>query len=62
MRNKKEIRLVWKHTHRDFKSNSNGVKKVMYMENGVTTLGPIETMPEEEFQRKLNYAMKKENR
>jgi len=61
MRTKREINLIYKHTHRDFKSNSNGVKKVMFLsERGWTTLGPIESLPEKIFKDKLEYAYKKE--
>ena len=63
MRTKREINLIYKHTHRDFKSNSNGVKKVMFLsERGCTTLGPIESLPEKIFKNKLNWALSKESK
>jgi hypothetical protein len=63
MRTKRDINLIYKHTHNDFKSNSNNVKKVMFLsELGCTTLGSIENLPDNVFNEKLAYAVKKEEK
>ena len=58
---KKNINLVYKHTHKDFKSIRDGVKYVMWYDNG-TVSGPIEDMPEDTWHNFLRSAKKKEEK
>lgn len=63
-RTKKEVNLIYKHTHRDFKSNTDKVKKVMYLcpETGCTTLGPVLSLPECVWSEKLERALNRESK
>ena len=56
-RSKKDIDLIYKHTFTDFKSNTNGVKKVLYLDDKYgTVLSPIATLPNSTFNRMLRQA------
>ena len=59
MRSTAQINLIYKHTHRDYKSNRDGIKCIMYYDQG-TTSGPIAEMPESKFKDKLAFAEKQE--
>ena len=51
---RKELeRLAWKHAHRDYRSNSGGVKKVLYLnpKTGGTELWPLASIPEKDLKR-----------
>ncbi|HDS1208430.1 TPA: hypothetical protein QDZ84_003469 [Shewanella algae] len=54
------VSLIWKHTSSDFKGISDGIKTVMWAENGGSTLGPIECMPDDVFEEQLKFALRKE--
>lgn len=56
-----EIRLIYKHTHRDYRSMTNGKRSVLYLdkERG-TCLSPIEALPEDVYAEKLRYALSRE--
>ncbi|XEV12346.1 hypothetical protein ACBZ90_00525 (plasmid) [Vibrio alginolyticus] len=58
-RTPEQIQLIWKHTHRDMKSNSNGKKTILYPAP-YCCLRQIEELPEEAYQRRLRYAQYKE--
>jgi hypothetical protein len=63
MRTLKEINLIWKHTHPDYRGiNDRGVKCIMFLcpTRGATTSGAIETLPEKAWNDCLAYAQKKE--
>ena len=57
----KNINLIYKHTHKDFKGINYNEKCVMYYNNG-TTSGPISTMPDDIFHEFLRNAKAKELR
>lgn len=60
-RSKKDIDLIYKHTDRDFKSNSNGIKKVLYLDKKFgTVLSPIKSLPNDVYITRLNQAKRKE--
>lgn len=61
LRNKKDVALVWKHTHPDYKSKGGGVKNIMYP-SPYGGIGTIESMPEKAYQQSLAFAKKKEAR
>lgn len=60
LRDKKDVALVWKHTHPDYKSKSGGVKTIIYP-SPYGGIGPIESMPEKAYQQALAFAKKKES-
>ena len=65
MRTLKEINLVWKNTHCDFRGiNDKGAKCVMYLDptSGATTVGAIESLPESVWTELLLFAQKKETK
>ena len=62
MRNQQQINLIYKHTHKDSRGTKNGQKSVTYFGQNGTTIGTIETLPEQVFQDKLEYAQRKEVR
>ncbi len=61
MRQQKEIDLIYRHTHSDYKGITDGKKCVMYYENG-TKIGAIIDLPEKIYQEKLAYSQNKEKR
>lgn len=61
-RTAKNDALIWKHTHRDFKGKSDGVKMIMICRNGGSTLCPIPGLTDAEYADKLGYAQRKEAR
>ncbi len=56
---KKDMDLVWKHTHADFKGVTEGTRMVMYPAP-YFGLGTLEDYPEDAFKDKLLYAQRKE--
>ena len=57
----KDIDLIYKHTIKDYRSNSEGIPKVLYFdENKGTILLPIEKLPKKIFYERLKYAKQKE--
>jgi len=60
---KKAINLIYKHTHPDYRSASQGIKKVMYFdEKKGTVLSPIVNLPNKVFLKMLAFAKKKERK
>jgi hypothetical protein len=57
----KQDKLIWKHTHSDFKGTQNGKRTIMVNRNGGSTIVPIELLTEEERASCLKYALHKEN-
>lgn len=60
-RNKKNDALIWKHTHRDFKGKSDGIKMIMIYRNG-STLCPISGLTDDEYADRLQSAQRKDAR
>lgn len=60
MKTLKNIRLIYKHTHRDYKGMQNGKHTVLANVNGTTCLVAIEDLEDKEFAEKLAYAESKE--
>ncbi|MCS0096519.1 MULTISPECIES: hypothetical protein [Vibrio] len=58
-RTPEQIELIWKHTHKDMKGVSNGVKTIVYPAP-YSCLGTVEDLPEDAYQDKLRYARYKE--
>ena len=62
-RSKKDIDLIYKHTFKDYRSNTNGVKKVMYLDDKYgSVLSPIKDLPISTFNAKLRQAKFRENK
>ncbi|MBF84608.1 MAG: hypothetical protein CL489_09050 [Acidobacteria bacterium] len=61
MRNQKDINLIWKHTHNDYRGKLGGKKSILVLQNGVTTLSTIENLPDDVFEEKLKMAKRKES-
>lgn len=63
MPTKKEIDLIYKHTHSDFKGIREGRKCVLYFDKDFGTCStPIEFLPKNEFKIRLEQAKKKEKK
>ena len=57
----KDIDLIYKHTSKDYRSNSEGIPKILYFdENKGTVLSPIKKLPKKIFYERLKYAKQKE--
>lgn len=57
-----ELRLIWKHTHPDFKGIMNGVRTILTLRQGGTTLVRLDDLTDEEKADKLKYAKSREAR
>lgn len=62
MTRKEELRLIWKHTHRDFKGVIDGQKHVLCLIDGATCSVPLDALPPERHAEKLAYAVRAEER
>lgn len=56
----KALTLIYRHTHRDYKGNYNGVKSIMVCRGGASCIVPLDELTEAEVADLLPYAMKKE--
>lgn len=56
------LRLIWKHTHRDYRGKVNGVKSVLVLRTGGTHLVPLDALTDAEVADKLAYAERREQR
>ncbi len=61
MRTPKDLNLIWKHTHRDYRGVVDGKRFVMKYRNG-TTLVPLDALTDAEFAEDLAYAKRCEER
>jgi len=55
-----KLKLIYRHTHRDFKSVIGGVGAILVLRPGGTTLVGMTSLTEAEIADKLPYAIKKE--
>lgn len=63
MRSKKEIDLIYKHEHKDFKTKLNGIKCVMFFKEGKgSVLCPVKDLPDFEYEKMLKYAQTMEEK
>lgn len=60
--NEKDIALIWKHTHPDFRGNIGGKRYILVNEKGATVSSPITALSEKQFQEQLKYAKSCEQR
>jgi hypothetical protein len=57
MERNEALKLIWRHTHRDFKGKlADGSKSVLTLRQGGTTLVPIDALTDAEIAEKLPYA------
>jgi len=49
---KKNLKIVWRKTHKDFKGKTNGVKSIMIWRNG-TTLVPLDSLTDKEILERI---------
>ena len=56
----KALKLIYRHTSRDYKGSLGGVKSILVCRNGATTLIPLDLLTEAEVAERLPSAMKKE--
>jgi len=54
--------LIWKHTHRDFRSDAGEPRAILVLRAGATTVVPLELLTEEEVARLLPPAQRSEAR
>lgn len=59
MSREKKLNLIYKHTHKDFKSNTNGTRTILVFRAG-TCLVQLDQLTDAEIADKLAYALKKE--
>lgn len=60
MTKEKQLALIYRHTHRDYKGNLNGERNILTLRQGGTTLVPLSALTDAEIADKLPYAIKKE--
>jgi hypothetical protein len=53
-------KLVWKKTHKDYRSTTGGIKKILILDRntGATTLAPLSSISTERLLEKLGDAIK----
>lgn len=62
-RSKKDIDLIYKYTFKDYRSNTNGVKKVLYLDDKYgTVLSPIVELPDSTFKALLRQSKFRQNK
>lgn len=57
----KALKLIYRHTHRDYKGSYGGAKSIMVCRDGASCLVPLDCLTEAEIADRLPSAMKKEN-
>lgn len=57
-----DLDLIWKHTHRDYRGTMNGVRTILTLRQGGTTLVPLDGLTDAEKADKLAYAKSREAR
>lgn len=55
-----KLRLIYRHTHRDFKGTTNGVKSILVNRRGATCLVNLDDLTEDEIADQIGYALRKE--
>lgn len=57
MNREQELRLIWRHTHRDFKGKlPDGTKTVLVLRAGGTTMVPLDQLTDDEIAAKMPHA------
>lgn len=63
MSTERKLALIWKHTHRDARSTTDGTRYILvYREGQGTCLVPLVCLTETEIADKLTYAIHREER
>lgn len=62
MTREKQLALIWRHTHRDFRGMIGMEKCILVMREGGTTAVPLTTLTEDEIARMFKYAEGAERR
>lgn len=62
MTREKQLALIWRHTHKDFRGMIGMEKHVLMMREGGTTSVPLTALTEDEITRQLKYAEGAEQR
>jgi hypothetical protein len=57
----KQLALIWKHTHRDFRGKFNGERTILVFREGTCSV-PLSTLTDAEIADKLRYALHMEAR
>lgn len=57
-----DLDLIWKHTHRDYRGTMNGVRTILTLRQGGTTLVRLDDLTDDEKADKLKYAKSREAR
>lgn len=55
-----QLRLIYRHTHKDYKGEINGVKGILVLRQSGSCSVPLEQLTDAEIADRLPYAMKKE--
>ena len=56
-----QLKLIWRYTHKDYRSITNGKRMVLIFRTGVgTCLVPLDSLTADEIANKLPYALRKE--
>jgi hypothetical protein len=56
------LTIIWRHTHRDFRGTSEGVKTILVGGTGGTSLVALDALTDEQLMDKLTSSMRLENR
>ncbi|QBC45873.1 hypothetical protein [Iodobacter fluviatilis] len=56
-----KLALIFKHTHHDYKSHTDGVKAILVC-RGATAIVPMEQLTDAEIAARIDYAVNKENK
>jgi hypothetical protein len=56
----KQLALIYRHTHRDYRGTINGEKSIMTLRNGGSTIVPLSALTDDEIAGALPYALRKE--
>ena len=55
------LKLIWRHTHRDYRGKIDGEKAILVLREGGTHAVKLTDLTEAEFRDKAAYALKKED-
>jgi hypothetical protein len=62
MTQEQKLHLIFKHMHTDYKSGRGELRSILILRSGGTHLVPLTALTDDEIERLLPYALKKEQR
>ena len=55
-----KLQLIWRHTHRDYRGTMKGVRNILVLRRGGTTLVPLSDLTDAEIADRLPRALRRE--